>query len=66
MAVVFVTHDLAVARMMGDRIAVMAEGEIVEAGATDEVLAPPATEYTRSLLAAVPRHRLRRRADDGR
>jgi peptide/nickel transport system ATP-binding protein len=55
MAVLFVTHDLAVARLMGDRIAVMAEGQIVETGVTQEVVASPETEYTRSLLAAVPR-----------
>jgi peptide/nickel transport system ATP-binding protein len=55
MAVLFVTHDLAVARLMGDRIAVMAAGQIVEAGTTQEVVASPQTDYTRSLLAAVPR-----------
>jgi peptide/nickel transport system ATP-binding protein len=55
MAVLFVTHDLAVARLMGDRIAVMAEGQIVETGVTQVVVASPETEYTRSLLAAVPR-----------
>jgi peptide/nickel transport system ATP-binding protein len=55
MAVLFVTHDLAVARLMGDRIAVMAEGQIVETGGAQEVVTSPETEYTRSLLAAVPR-----------
>jgi peptide/nickel transport system ATP-binding protein len=55
MAVLFVTHDLAVARLMGDRIAVMAEGQIVEASPTQDVVTSPQTEYTRSLLAAVPR-----------
>jgi peptide/nickel transport system ATP-binding protein len=55
MAVLFVTHDLAVARLMGDRIAVMVAGQIVEAGTTEEVVGSPQTEYTRSLLAAVPR-----------
>ncbi|ADP81631.1 oligopeptide/dipeptide ABC transporter ATP-binding protein [Pseudofrankia inefficax] len=55
MAVVFVTHDLAVARLMGDRIAVIADGEVVETGATDIVLTAPAHERTRALLAAVPR-----------
>ncbi|HEX4093675.1 MAG TPA: oligopeptide/dipeptide ABC transporter ATP-binding protein [Trebonia sp.] len=55
MAVLFVTHDLAVARLMGDRIAVMAEGRIVESGVTQQVVTSPQTEFTRSLLAAVPR-----------
>ncbi|ONH32006.1 oligopeptide/dipeptide ABC transporter ATP-binding protein [Pseudofrankia asymbiotica] len=55
MAVVFVTHDLAVARLMGERIAVVADGEIVEIGDIDTVLTAPAHERTRALLAAVPR-----------
>ncbi|WP_083401515.1 oligopeptide/dipeptide ABC transporter ATP-binding protein [Pseudofrankia sp. EUN1h] len=55
MAVVFVTHDLAVARLMGERIAVVAGGEIVEIGDTDTVLTTPSHERTRALLAAVPR-----------
>jgi peptide/nickel transport system ATP-binding protein len=53
-AVLFVTHDLAVARLMGDRMAVMAEGRIVESGVTQDLVTSPQTEYTRSLLAAVP------------
>jgi len=55
MAVLFVTHDLAVARLMGDRIAVMAAGRIVESGPTQDLVTSPRTDYTRSLLAAVPR-----------
>ena len=54
MTVLFVTHDLAVARLMGDRIAVMRAGRIVEIGPAEEVIAAPAEEYTRTLLAAVP------------
>jgi peptide/nickel transport system ATP-binding protein len=54
MTVLFVTHDLAVARLMGDRIAVMRAGRIVEIGPADEVIAAPDDEYTRTLLAAVP------------
>ena len=55
MAVVFVTHDISVARLMGDRIGVMRGGELVEIGATDDVLLRPQHEYTRALLSAVPR-----------
>jgi peptide/nickel transport system ATP-binding protein len=54
MAVVFVTHDVSVARLMGDRVGVMRGGELVEIGTTDQVLTDPQHEYTRTLLAAVP------------
>jgi len=54
MTVLFVTHDLAVARLMGDRIAVMTQGQVVELGATEEVLERPRHAYTRSLLEALP------------
>jgi oligopeptide/dipeptide ABC transporter ATP-binding protein len=55
MTVVFVTHDLAVARLMGDRIAVLFDGEIVEIGDLGQILNAPRHERTRALLAAVPR-----------
>jgi peptide/nickel transport system ATP-binding protein len=54
MTVLFVTHDLAVARLMGDRIAVMRAGRIVEIGPAEQVITAPTEEYTRTLLAAVP------------
>ena len=54
MAVVFVTHDLSVARVVSDRIAVMYLGRIVEIGEADEVIRSPKHPYTKSLLAAVP------------
>ena len=50
----YITHDLAVARYMCDRIAVMYLGKIVEIGPTEEVLARPRHPYTRALLSAVP------------
>jgi peptide/nickel transport system ATP-binding protein len=52
--VLFVTHDLAVARLMGDRIAVMQAGRVVELGPAEQVIAEPREPYTRTLLAAVP------------
>ncbi len=55
MTVVFVTHDLAVARLMGDRIAVMARGRLVETGDAQDVVTAPADPRTRALLDAVPR-----------
>jgi peptide/nickel transport system ATP-binding protein len=54
MAVVFVTHDLAAARMVADRIAVMYLGRVVELGASEDVCARPAHPYTQALLATVP------------
>lgn len=50
----YITHDLAVARYMCDRIAVMYLGKLVEMGPTEEILANPRHPYTRALLSAVP------------
>ena len=51
---VFITHDIAVARYMSDRIAVMYLGRIVETASTEDVIAHPTHPYTRALLSAVP------------
>jgi oligopeptide/dipeptide ABC transporter ATP-binding protein len=51
---IFITHDVAVARYMSDRIAVMYLGNIVEIGETEELIFKPAHPYTRALLSAVP------------
>ena len=53
-AILFVTHDLAAARMVGDRIAVMYLGRIVEIGDAEELCAAPIHPYTRALLDTVP------------
>jgi peptide/nickel transport system ATP-binding protein len=53
-AVMFVTHDLAAARFIADRIAVMYLGQIVEIGPAEEVVSSPQHPYTKALLAAVP------------
>lgn len=50
----YITHDLAVARYMCDRLAVMYLGKIVELGPTEEVIQGPLHPYTRALIAAVP------------
>lgn len=54
-AILFITHDLAVVRHIADRIAVMYLGQVVEARETEAMIAEPAHPYTRGLLAAVPR-----------
>ncbi len=54
MAMLFVTHDLAAARVVSDRIAVMYLGRIVEVGPADAVTSMPSHPYTRALLGAVP------------
>ena len=52
---IFITHDLAVAQFFCDRIAVMRGGKIVEQGSTVEVLTNPRHEYTKALIASIPR-----------
>jgi peptide/nickel transport system ATP-binding protein len=50
----FITHDLASARFMADRIAVMYLGKIVELAGSEEVVSDPRHPYTKALLRAVP------------
>ncbi len=54
-AVLFITHDFGVVSEIADRVAVMRHGEIVERGATDAVMRDPQHDYTRKLIAAIPR-----------
>ena len=51
----FITHNIGVVEYLADRIAVMRRGRIEEAGAAHAVLGRPRSDYTRTLLAAVPR-----------
>jgi peptide/nickel transport system ATP-binding protein len=68
MSVLFITHDLALAAAVAERVVVMRQGGIREQGATAEVFGAPRDDYTRTLLAARPRldqpRRPRARHDD--
>jgi peptide/nickel transport system ATP-binding protein len=55
MAILFVSHDLAVIAELCDRVAIMRSGQMIEQGRTADVIAAPRHDYTRELLAAVPR-----------
>jgi ABC-type glutathione transport system ATPase component len=55
MAVLFITHDMAVVAQMADRVVVMYRGRIVETGTVEEIFENPRDDYTRALLAAVPK-----------
>ncbi len=55
MAILYISHDLASVAGICDRVAILHQGEIVESGNTQQVLTTPSHEYTRRLLAAMPR-----------
>ena len=55
LSLLFISHDLGVVRHMSDSVCVMRHGRIVEAGATEQIFASPAHEYTRALIADAPR-----------
>jgi peptide/nickel transport system ATP-binding protein len=55
MTMLFVTHDLAAARIIADRIVVLNDSEMIEEGDPDELISTPRTAYTRQLIASVPR-----------
>jgi len=55
MSVMMITHDLGVVAGICDRIAVMYAGKIVETGTTDEIFYKPSHEYTKGLIASIPK-----------
>ena len=52
---IFITHDLAEALKLGDRILIMRDGEVIQIGTPDEVVAAPADDYVRDFVSDVPR-----------
>jgi peptide/nickel transport system ATP-binding protein len=52
----FITHDLAVVRLVAHDVLVMRAGRIVEHGSVDDVFTAPQADYTRALLDAIPGH----------
>ena len=52
---VFITHDLAEALKLGDRILIMRDGEIIQIGTPDEVVGAPADDYVRDFVSDVPK-----------
>jgi len=55
MSYLFVSHDLEVVRLLCDRVIIMRAGRIVEHGPVAQILSAPAADYTKELLAAIPR-----------
>ena len=54
MAVLFITHDMAVVAQMADRVVVMYRGDMIEEGPVAKIFSKPREDYTKALLAAVP------------
>ena len=52
---IFISHDLSVVKFMSDRMAVMYQGRILELDDADKIYANPQTEYTKKLIAAIPK-----------
>jgi peptide/nickel transport system ATP-binding protein len=52
---IFISHDLGVVKFMSDRMIVMKEGKIREIGNADDIYANPSTDYTKSLIEAIPK-----------
>ena len=55
LSMIFITHDIGVVQHVADRIIVMNKGRIVEEGTCEQVLGNPREEYTRYLMASVPK-----------
>ena len=56
-AILLISHDLTVVRNLCENVAVMYKGEIVEQGSTEEIFRNPKDEYTKRLIAAIPKRK---------
>jgi len=54
-SLIFISHDLSVVKYMSDRMMVMKNGKVVEYGPSEEIYKNPQTEYTKNLIAAIPK-----------
>ena len=57
LSLIFITHNIGVVEYLADRVAVMHDGRIIEQGDASELIEHPQHDYTRALLASVPRLR---------
>jgi peptide/nickel transport system ATP-binding protein len=55
LAYVFISHDLSVVRFISDEVMVMKDGQVVEQASAEQILLAPQQDYTKRLLAAIPR-----------
>lgn len=55
LTMLFISHDMSVVRYLCDRVVVMQKGRLVEEGVTEQLFAAPQQDYTRQLLAAIPK-----------
>ena len=65
LTLVFISHDMAVVRHLCRRVVVLYHGDIVETGDTEDIFQNPQRQYTKELVAAVPRIRVARGAAEG-
>jgi glycine betaine/proline transport system ATP-binding protein len=56
--IVFITHDLSEALKLGDRIAMMKDGAVIQLGAPEEIVTSPANDYVASFIQDVDRSRV--------
>ncbi len=54
-SLIFISHDLSVVKYMSDRMMVMKNGKVVEYGSAEEIYKNPQTDYTKNLIAAIPK-----------
>ena len=54
LSILFISHDLSVVNYLCDQVGVLYRGRLVESGSTDKIFANPGSDYTKSLIAAVP------------